>query len=72
MKKIFILLALLGLIGCSTAKKPRMDQGVSCAKMGDDKTEETCVFSDTHIDRTRWHYLRPWEKDAFGDMPDLN
>ena len=72
MKNLFILLIFFGLTACATSKKPRMDQGVACAKMDGEKDKETCILSDTYIDKTRWHYLRPWEEDAFGDMPDLN
>ena len=71
MKKLLILGALI-LSGCASAPKPPVDQGVSCAKMTKDANKETCILSDTYIDSTRWHYLRPWEEDSFGDMPDLD
>lgn len=71
MKKIPLLFVFF-LISCATAytNKPMLDQGVACAKMNpENKKEENCIFTDTYVDRTRWHFLRPWEEGSYGLMP---
>lgn len=71
MKKLLLYLILISITGCTTTGlRPPTDKGTSCAKMGKD-LEETCIQSDTFSDPTRWHYLRPYERDALGQMPDL-
>ena len=73
MKFLFLSLFVLILSGCASTpmEKPKVDEGISCAKMTDKDDEMTCILLETTIDRTRWHYLRPWKKDSLGEMPEL-
>lgn len=71
MKFLSFIFIIFMLGGCASTKvQLPKDQGVSCAKMTGEKDKETCIMSDTYQDRTRWHYLRPWEREGLGDMPD--
>lgn len=73
--RLFILTLFLLTTGCVTSQLDMpLDQGISCYRVEKEgeKDTEVCIESDTYIDPVKWHYLRSYERERMGDMPDLN
>jgi len=72
MKKIILVLALILSACASHNNKPLPEEkGYACFPVKNEAKEVVCYDARLYQDASRFHYLRPWQKDSLEPMPDL-
>jgi hypothetical protein len=72
MKKSLLLLSLLILASCASHSPLPEEKGTVCINPPKEgETVARCYPARLYLDPTRFHYLRPWQQNSLGEMPDL-